>query len=107
MDLWERVRNGLEKGLETSRDILGKAGEKARDLSEMGLVSLEIRQLEHRITKKTAQLGAIVYQAFTSRGNSSIMKDEAEVADCIEEIGRLEKQVAEKESILKGPKQKK
>ena len=106
MDLWERVRGGLEKGLSTSRDILGKAGEKARDLGEMGIVSLEIRQTEHKIAKKVAQLGTIVYEALARHGESSVMKDNREVADCLEEIERLEQQVAEKEATMKTLKQK-
>ena len=57
MSFWERMEEVVNQGLESSRDILSKAREKARDLGEKGLLHYEIMQLERQAEKKFSKLG--------------------------------------------------
>ena len=55
MSFWDRMEEIVSQGLESSRDILGKAKEKAKDLGEKGLLRYEISQIERQAEKKFSQ----------------------------------------------------
>ena len=68
MSFSERMKDMIDKGLDASRDFAKKAGEKAKELGEKGVLKLEIAQLESRAEKLIAKLGAEVYASMVDRG---------------------------------------
>ncbi len=100
MELWDRLSNSLDKGFQTSRDLFQKAGDRARDLGERGVVRFEIMQLESQVEKLTGKLGARAYELFIKEGKGSVTKTTSGVKELLEEIASLEARVTEKESAL-------
>lgn len=100
MELWDRVSNALDKGFQTSKELFEKAGDRARDLGERGVVRFEIMQLENQVEKLIGKLGARAYELFIKEGKSSVTKSSAGVKDLLEEIAQLEARITEKESTL-------
>ncbi len=100
MDFWDRVRNTVDKGIDNSRGFFGKAQERARDLSERGILRFEIMQLESRVEKLTAKLGARAYEVLSKEGKNTISRKTPGVKDIISEIEDIEKRVHEKEADL-------
>ncbi|NBC30050.1 MAG: hypothetical protein GVY29_08680 [Spirochaetes bacterium] len=94
------MRNTVDKGIDNSRGFFGKAQERARDLSERGILRFEIMQLESRVEKLTAQLGARAYEALSKEGKNTISRNTPGVKDIISEIEDIEKRVHEKEADL-------
>ena len=93
MGFWERMEEVINQGLESSREILGKAKEKAKDLGEKGLLRYEISQLERQAEKKFSQLGATVYEKLVLKDQATVSRDAVkELLDDIQELkNRLEK----------------
>ena len=93
MSFWDRMEQIVNQGLESSRDILGKAKEKAKDLGEMGLLRYEITQIERQAEKKFSQLGAAVYEMLVLKDQATVSKEAVkELLDDVQEFkNRLEK----------------
>lgn len=98
MSFSDRIKDFVDQGMAVSRDILSKAGEKAREWGEMGVLKMEIIQLRSQAQKQTAKLGAIVYETLVEKGQQSITKGSPTLKDVIEMIQELEKQIEEKEA---------
>jgi len=99
-DFWQRMHTALDKGIASSRDLLGKAGDKAKDLGERGVVRFEIMQLESQIEKLTAKLGTRVFEVLSKEGQNTVSKGTAGVKELITEMEELAKRLSEKEAEL-------
>ena len=82
MDFWDRMKNALEKGLEGSKDLLGKVKDRTQDLGERGVLRIEILQLENLAEKLVGKLGARCYEAL------------------ITEIDKIHEKIREKEAAI-------
>ncbi len=101
MDFWDRMQQTLNQGLASSKDLFAKAGEKAKDLGEKGILRIEITQLEHQAEKLIAQLGKQVYEAFMKEGRKSLTMNTPGVNDLLQKIAEVEGRILEKEQALK------
>lgn len=100
MDFWERFRTTIDKGVESSRDALGKAQERARGLGEKGVLRFEIMQLESRAEKITTKLGARTFEVLVKEEQNTVSKKTPGVRELIEELAEIETRVKEKEEAL-------
>lgn len=93
MSFWDRMEEVVNQGLESSREVIGKAKEKAKDLGEKGLLRYEITQIERQAEKKFSQLGAAVYERLVLKEQATVSKEAlSELLDDIRELkDRLEK----------------
>ena len=93
MSFWDRMEEVVNQGLESSREVIGKAKEKARDLGEKGLLRYEITQIERQAEKKFSQLGASVYEKLVLKDQATVSKEAlSELLGDIQELkDRLEK----------------
>jgi hypothetical protein len=101
MTFGERMKDLLDQGLAASKDIAIKAGAKAQDLGERGILLLEIKQMENQAQKLLARMGTEAYLAFTERNQSVIDRDTLEFRTIIEELGILKEAIEKKEYELK------
>jgi hypothetical protein len=101
MTFSERMKDLLEQGWAASKEFAIKAGEKAQDLGERGILMWDIKQLENQAQKLISRLGSEAYIAFTERGQTTIEKDAIEFRSILEEISVIREQVEKKESELK------
>lgn len=99
MSFWERMEEVVNQGLESSREILGKAKEKAQDLGEKGLLRYEIGQLERQAEKKFSQLGTKVYEKLVLKEQATVGKEA--VKEILDDIQDLKDQVERLERDLK------
>lgn len=100
MEFWDRMKNAVEKGLEGSRDLLGKAKDRAQDLGERGVLRLEIMQLENQAEKLIAKLGTRAYEALVTEQRLQIDKETEGVSELIAEIDGIHTTIREKEAAL-------
>ena len=106
MTFAERMKELLDQGVSASKELAVKAGAKAQDLGERGVLMLEIRQLESQAQKLIGRLGTEVYQAFTERGEDSISAESATVKAILSEIATAREAIETKEADLKLRKNK-
>ena len=101
MTFSERMRAVLEQGWAASKEFAVKAGEKAQDLGERGILMWDIKQLENQAQKLLSRLGNEAYIAFTERNQETIERNAAEFRTILEEITGIRDQIEKKESDLK------
>jgi len=104
MTFSERMKGILEQGLAASKDFAAKAGAKAQDLSERGMLMLDIKQLENQAQKLLARLGNETYIAFTEHGQATLDRDTVEIRTILEEIAIVKEAIENKEIDLKSRK---
>ena len=103
MTFAEKMHAIIDKGVAASRDLANRAGEKAKDLGAMGVMKLEIHQLESQAEKLIARLGAEVYMTLVDRNQAAVSRDSPLVQGMLKEIeglrGRIEVKEKEYRSI--------
>ena len=100
MNLWNRIEKAVGQGLDASREVLDKAREGAKDLSEKGVLKFDVMQLERQSMKVLSRLGQEVYDAFGVRNQTSVSRDTVGVKELVAELGDIERRIEEKESAL-------
>lgn len=101
MNFSDRMKKLLDQGVVASKDLAVKAGAKAQDLGERGVLMVEIRQLESKAQKLIGRLGTEVYQAFTERGEDTVSADNAAIKSILADIAKAKESIESKEAELK------
>jgi len=101
MTFSERMRDLLDQGVAASKDFAVKAGAKAQDLGERGVLMLEIKHLENQAQKLVGRLGAEAYQTFTERGEEILSRESTPVKTLLSDIAGLKDSIERKEAELK------
>ena len=96
----EKAQEWSGKGLEASKDFAAKAGAKVQEAGEKGVLMLEIKQLEGQTKKLLGRLGAEVYMAFEA-GASAINSDDQEIGAALREISSVKEAIEQREQELK------
>ena len=99
MDFLQKIQDGFNKGLASSKDLFVKARDKVQELGEKGVLKLEIMQLEDQASKLMGKLGTHIYEDFSS-GKASV-KRAGEIDAIVTEIEGIKKQIEEKEQFQK------
>ena len=99
MSFWDRMEQVVNQGLESSREVLTKAKEKAKDLGEKGLLRYEISQIERQAEKKFSQLGATVYEKLVLKDQATVSRES--VTEYLDDIQELKNRLEKLESDLK------
>ena len=104
MTFIERMKELLDQGVAISKELALKAGAKAQDLGERGVLMLEIRQLEGQAQKLIGRLGTEAYQAFTERKEQTLSADDEMVRTILSEIAEARDSIEKKEAELQNRK---
>jgi predicted Fe-Mo cluster-binding NifX family protein len=102
----ERMKELLDQGVAVSKEFAVKAGAKAQDIGERGVMMLEISQLEGQAQKLIGRLGTEAYQTFTERGEQALSAESDTVKSILSEIAAARKSIEQKETELKSRKGK-
>jgi hypothetical protein len=96
----EKAQEWGGKGLEASKDFAAKAGAKVQEAGEKGVLMLEIKQLEGQTKKLLGRLGAEIYKAFEA-GASAVSSDDPEISAVLREISSVKDAIEQREQELK------
>ena len=102
MTFSERMKSVFEQGVEASKDIAAKAGAKAQDLGEKGVLKLEILQLEGQAKKWVERLGAEVCRLFIEKGQESVSANDPVIKGMLDEISAARDAIERKEAARSG-----
>ena len=104
MTFSERMKEALEQGWAVSKDLAAKAGAKAQDLGERGLLMIEIKQLEAQAQKLLTRLGNEAYIAFTERDKDTLERENSEVKNILGQLATIKDSIEKREDDLKSRK---
>ena len=97
--LWQRVSEGFDRGMELAAKSAEALAEKAGEAAQITKYKLEVIRLEHQISRKFARLGSVIYEKAIREGEKNPMRD-PEVINLIEDVKRLESDLAQTQSLL-------
>jgi len=97
----ERMKDLLEQGWTASKEFAIKAGAKAQDLGERGLLMWDIKQLENQAQKLLSRMGNEAYIAFTDKNQTTIEREAVEFRTILDELANIRVQIEKKEFELK------
>ena len=100
MGFLDKLQETIDHGLKNSKELFGKAREKAKDLGEIGVVRFEIKQLESQAEKLIAKLGAKVYEALIVEGQKTVSGNTADVKEILNAIAGVKSEIEEKEKKI-------
>ena len=100
MGFFERSKQMIQEGMESTKEILEKTKDKTKEIGEMGVLKYAIKKLESQAEKRFAEIGRQVYEVLVKEGQQTISKGTAEIKKLLEEIEELEKVIDEKEKAL-------
>ena len=97
----EKMMDLLDQGMAASKEFAIKAGAKAQDIGERGILMVEIKQLENKAKKLLGQLGNEVYRAFAERSQETVDRNAPEVQIIMKELSSVREALEQKETELK------
>lgn len=97
MNFTQKIQNKIMEGFKVTRDALGDAAEKAKELGQKGVLQFEIKKMENQIENKLAILGSNVYSLFYEKDQKTITRDTSEIHDLLVEINKMEEEIDQKE----------
>ncbi|MDR1949813.1 MAG: hypothetical protein LBQ38_10515 [Spirochaetaceae bacterium] len=101
MTFGERLKELFEQGAQASKELMNKAGAKAQDLGERGVLLLEIKQFEGQAQKLIGRLGSEVYRAFVEREVKTVSIDTPAVKAILAELALIREAIEKRELDLK------
>jgi len=99
MGFWDNMEKLISQGIASSRELMGKAKDKAQELGEIGLLKYEIAQLEKQAEKLFARLGVAVYEKLEVKGQASLSKEA--LREPLASIREVKERIEQKEGELK------
>jgi predicted Fe-Mo cluster-binding NifX family protein len=106
MTFSERMREIIDQGISVSKDFAVKAGAKAQDLGERGVLMLEVKQLEGQAQKLIGRLGTEAWEAFAERGVKTLSADTQAVKTILAEIAAIRESIEKKNGELQSRKKR-
>ncbi|MDR2521682.1 MAG: hypothetical protein LBC72_03905 [Spirochaetaceae bacterium] len=97
---FDNMKNALQDGWEASKDFAAKAGSKAQELGEKGVITVEIKKLEFNAERLIKKLGLEAYQQFAENGAESVSANHPSVARILAEIADIKLQIEQKHAGL-------
>lgn len=100
----EKFKFGMEKVVESSKKALAQAGSAVQDFSDKSVIRIEIHQLESKRDEQVKLLGNLAMSRFLAEGTQTLSSDEEAVSAILEEVKKLDKDIAEHNEKLKAEK---
>ena len=101
MGFLDKLQDTIDQGLKSSKDLFGKARDKAKDLGEIGVLRFEIRQLESQAEKLVAKLGSKTYEVLVVNGQQTVSANTTGVKEILNAISEVRKEIEAKEQQVK------
>ena len=97
----EKVRDGMDKFIESSKKVLGAAGNAVQDFSDKSVVRIEKSQFESKLHEQQRKFGEYVAGILVADSSASINTSDSKVSEFIAEINNLSKEIELRSNLLK------
>ncbi len=98
MGIWERMEQLIGQGLQSSREVLARARDKAQELGEAGLLRYELSQLEKQAQQLFGRLGMAVFDRLSAKGQATVSREA--LKELVAELEEIRKKIRQKEEDL-------
>lgn len=101
MSFLDRVQETIDQGLKSSKELFGKARDKAKDLGEIGVLRFEMKQLENQAEKLIAKLGSKTYEALVVEEKKTVSANTPGIKEILNAIAGVKQEIELKEQQVK------
>jgi len=101
MTFSEKMKEYMDQGLQVSKDFMSKAGAKAQDLGEKGVLKLEVMQLQNQAQKLITRLGTEVYSAFSEHDAKTVSAEDPVINGILQELAQVKESIEKREGEMK------
>ena len=101
--LYEKAEKAINQAFAAAKQSMKALSVKAGEAAHVSKLLIEKATLEHRVSKKFAELGSRVYEKSLRQGQKILVQDE-DVRDLIEETKKLDVELAQVEASLESEK---
>jgi hypothetical protein len=98
MTFKEKAKSFLGKSVAISKDLAGRAGKKAKDLGEIGVLKIEEAQLKSAAERLTTKLGNEVYVTLVDLNRATVSRDTLTIRDLLTELKGIRAKIDAKEA---------
>ena len=98
MKFGEKAKRFLGKSVAITKDLAGKAGQKAKDLGEIGVLKIESAQLKSAAERLSTKLGNEVYVTLVDMNRATVNRDTLTIRDILTELQGLRAKIDAKEA---------
>ncbi|MDR0562318.1 MAG: hypothetical protein LBG73_06475 [Spirochaetaceae bacterium] len=102
----EKMKEFLEQSAQTSKELASKAGAKAQNLGEQGVLLFDIKKLKGEVEKQINLLGQEAYHAFMVQQQETVNAYDSGTKKILDEIASLQQTIEKKEAELQEKKEK-
>ena len=104
--IYEKAEKAINHAFETAKQSVKAVSEKAGEAAHITRLLIEKATLEHRVSKKFAELGSYVYAKALREGKAVSLAD-SEIKDLIDETKQLDLELAQVEATLERERKEK
>ncbi len=97
-ELYEKAEKAFNQAFELTKHSVKIISEKAGEAAHITKLMIEKASLEHRVTKKFAQIGSRVYESSAQGG--SLQNQDSKIGQLIEETRQLDTQLSQVDAEL-------
>jgi len=97
-NLWEKVKKGLDEGLEATKTGISTFLDKTGDITQIARLRINIIGLHRKIRENFFEMGGRMYELIT-KGNEDILND-SEIKKLVKEVRALEKEIKDTEKKI-------
>lgn len=97
--LYEKAEKAINQAFEATKHSVKVVSEKAGEAAQITRLLIEKAALEHKVSRKFAQLGSRIYEKSERQGETVSLED-AEIRNLIEETKQLDVALAQVEAEL-------
>ncbi len=106
MDWKKKVSKGLNKGIDQSMQLLGRAKDQALSIGEQTVLITEIKELKKKKNLLYLDLGREIYALLVNRGRASVSLRTAEIKNIFPELEKVISDLAVKEMMIEKEERK-
>jgi hypothetical protein len=103
--LYEKAEKAINNAFETAKHSVKTVSEKAGEAAYVTKLLIEKAGLEHRVSKKFAELGSLVYEKAARQGED-VSKEDAGIRALIDATRQLDVELRQVEAELEKEKQR-
>ena len=97
--LYEKAEKAINQAFETAKQSVKTVSEKAGEAAHVTKLLIEKAGLEHRVSRKFAELGSRIYEKALREGKGVSLGDQ-DVKNLIEQTKKLDMELAQVEATL-------
>jgi vacuolar-type H+-ATPase subunit I/STV1 len=99
MELWEKIKKGLQDGFEATKEGVSLVIEKTGEMSQVAKLRIKVLGLNRKIRDNFFEIGGRLYELSKKKKDVDVFSDE-KISELIKEVNTMEKEIEKTEKEI-------